>query len=79
MIQAGYTPLLAACEYQNVAAAQLLLDHGADASLCAKDGDDQEGKKSGLHVAAIHDSKDIAKLLLDKECPIDTKDSEVCL
>ena len=78
-IQAGYTPLLTACEYQNEAAVKLLISHGANASLCAKDDDEKGGEKSGLHVAAIHDAKDIAKLLLDKKCPIDTKDSEVCL
>ena len=43
-------------------------------------GIDEEGRQggmTGLHLAAIHDSPEIASLLIEKGCPINSLDKEV--
>ena len=87
--QSGYTPLLTACEYQKAEAVEYLLTlPNIDLSVCAEhvpisdddvpDGLDGEGKgKSALHIAAIHDSGRIAKMLIEKGCPLCIQDLEV--
>ena len=39
--------------------------------------EDRQGGMTGLHLAAIHDSPEIASLLIEKGCPINTLDNEV--
>ena len=41
------------------------------------DGTTPEGN-TGLHFAALHDTPDIARLLIKYQCPLDIQDSEVC-
>ena len=43
-----------------------------DVPICTKNGE------SGLHLTAIHDTEEIAKILVAKGCPMDAKDHEVC-
>ena len=57
---------------------------GVDFSACCADSegaDEEDGQKrmTGLHLAAIHDSPDIARLLIMKGCPVDTQDEKVCM
>ena len=57
---------------------------GVDFSACCADSegaDEEDGQKrmTGLHLAAIHDSPDIADLLIKNGCPVDTQDEKVCL
>ncbi len=44
----------------------------------SSDDGERTGEKSALHIAAIHDSAEIAKALLDKGCKADRKDIMVC-
>ncbi len=39
--------------------------------------DGSNGKKTGLHIAAFHDSAGIAQLLLAHGCPLDIQDADV--
>ena len=39
--------------------------------------EDRQGGMTGLHLAAIHDSPEIASLLIEKGCPINSLDKEV--
>lgn len=55
-----------------------------DFSACCADSggteeEDEERGMTGLHLAAIHDSPEIANLLIIKGCPVDTQDEKVCL
>lgn len=80
--QSGYSPLLIACEYQKAEAVKFLLElPNINVSVCAEhvsDGDDEEVKgKSALHIAAIHDSAEIAEMLIEKGCPLLVQDLEV--
>lgn len=78
--------MLIACEYQKIEAVQCLLEYpNIDVTACAErvpvsEGDDvdvdAEGK-SALHIAAIHDSVEIAKMLIEKGCPLLIQDLEV--
>ena len=43
-----------------------------------EDDGERTGEKSALHIAAIHDSAEIAKALLDRGCKADQKDKMVC-
>lgn len=60
---------------------------GVDFSACCADSggtdeedeEDEERGMTGLHLAAIHDSPEIANLLIKKECPVDTQDEKVCM
>ena len=56
---------------------------GVDFSACCADSggteEDEERGMTGLHLAAIHDSPEIANLLIKKGCPVDTQDEKVCL
>ena len=57
---------------------------GVDFSACCADSegaDEEDGQKrmTGLHLAAIHDSPEIANLLIMKGCPVDTQDEKVCM
>ena len=68
--QSGYTPLLVTCEYQRKDMVEYLLslpkvDPSASTSM-----DGSEEGNTGLHIAAIHDSPDIADLLIHRGCPI---------
>jgi len=82
--QRGYTPLLTACEYQRIDIVRHLakIAEVNFAACCAgQDSDtDEEGRQGGmmgLHLAAIHDSPEIASLLIEKGCPIDALDEKV--
>ena len=52
-------------------------------SVCCDDQDsgsdweDRQGGMTGLHLAAIHDSPEIASLLIEKGCPINALDKKV--
>ena len=78
-----------ACEYQKHEVVRYLLredqgaqdmgveDLGVDASASAEEIDAETGnvgRKTGLHLAAIHDSLDIAYELITKGCPLDIQD-----
>ena len=59
-------------------------DLSVDASACAMEKDPKTNKiigrnKTGLHLAAIHDSPEIAQELIAKGCPLDTQDCRVSL
>ena len=74
--------MLIACEYQKADAVRYLLElSDVDVSACAEhvpDSSDEEIKgKSALHIAAIHDSAEIAELLIEKGCPLLVQDLEV--
>ena len=85
--QPGYTPLLIACQYQKTGIVRYLGTEevaGVDFSACCADSegaDEEDGQKrmTGLHLAAIHDSPEIANLLIMKRCPVDTQDEMVCM
>ena len=73
-----------ACEYQKLELVRYLLREvpGVDASACAEEKDPNIGKvgsKTGLHLAAIHDSPEIAQELIAKQCPLDVQDCVVSL
>jgi len=80
----GYTPVLTACEYQKIDVVRYLAEIAeVNFSVCCADqhsGTDEEGRQggmTGLHLAAIHDSPEIASLLIEKGCPINSLDKEV--
>ncbi len=77
--QAGYTPLLMACEYQRVATVKCLVEQPVVdlSAFVQEDKHGKTGEKSALHIAAIHDSSEIAKTLINKGCKIDRKDINV--
>jgi len=82
--QCGYTPLLTACEYQKLNVVKYLAEvDEVNFSVCCAirdSGIDEEGRQggmTGLHLAAIHDSPEIASLLIEKGCPINGLDKEV--
>jgi len=82
--QCGYTPLLTACEYQKIDIVRYLAKIvEVNFSVCCADQhpgtneEDQQGGMTGLHLAAIHDSPEIASLLIEKGCPINGLDKEV--
>ncbi len=92
-VQSGYTPLLCACQYQKAETVRALLGLPEESSpelgippggvridLYATDTtkDGAVGLMSGLHIAAIHDSYEIASALLLKGCSLDIADAEVC-
>lgn len=74
-----------ACEYQKDSAVRYLLQlKNIDVSVIAAQdstGDSGDSKvvkrKSALHIAAIHDSVEIAKMLIDSGCPLYEQDHEV--
>ena len=84
-----------ACEYQKLEVVRYLLreDEGArdvgvrdlsvDASARAMEKDPKTNKvighKTGLHLAAIHDSPEIAQELIAKGCPLAAQDCRVSL
>ena len=82
-IQSGYSPLLIACEYQKLKTVKYLatrddVDVSDFAEERSGEGDNRRmGEKSALHLAAIHDSPEIAKVLIEKGCRIDRVDSQV--
>ncbi len=39
--------------------------------------DGSNGKKTGLHIAAFHDSAEVAQLLVDHSCPLEIQDADV--
>ena len=72
IFQCGYTPFLMACEYQKIEIVQYLAEIAeVNISVCC------EGGMTGLHLAAIHDSLEIARFLMKKGCPIDALDEAV--
>ena len=81
--QAGYSPFLKACEYQKLKTVEYLASRDdVDVSDFAKErtgeGEDvRTGEKSALHLAAIHDSHEIARVLVEKGCKMDRIDIEV--
>ena len=83
MLQKDYSPLLIACEYQKLKTVVYLtsrddVDVSDFAEERTKEGDDvRTGEKSALHLAAIHDSHEIARVLIEKGCKIDRVDSKV--
>ena len=77
-VQKGYTPLLVACEYQHKDMVEYLLSL-PDVDPSASTSMDGSGEgNTGLHIAAIHDSPEIAKLLIDR-CPTAVFNKEVKL
>ena len=79
VLQKGCTPLLVACEYQHKDMVEYLLslpevDPSASTSM-----DGSEEGNTGLHIAAIHDSPDIANLLIRYGCPTKAINGEVTL
>ena len=83
-----------ACEYQKLEVVRYLLEGdqgardvgvenlGVDVTASAEEKDaatQNVGRKTGLHLAAIHDSLDIAQELIIKGCPLDTQDCVVGL
>ena len=42
-------------------------------------GTDEEDGMTGLHLAAIHNSAEIAHLLIDNKCPVDVQNRRVCV
>lgn len=83
--QCGYTPLLTACEYQMIDIVRYLAKiPDVNFSVCCADQDnpgadeeDWRGGMTGLHLAAIHDSPEIASLLIEMGCPINTQNEQV--
>lgn len=55
-----FTPLMVAAKHKNVEAAELLIAHQANVNLTGAFG------RNPLHIAALHDSTDVAFLLLTK-------------
>ena len=73
----GYTPFLVACEYKKVEIVEFLLQvEGVDCKACAVKSD-REGGKTGLHIAAIHDSVKLARILIREGCPPAALDEQV--
>ncbi len=74
--------MLTACEYQKVDAVHYLVGRSdvdvSDFVVESSDEGGRTGEKSALHIAAIHDSEEIAKALLDKGCKANRKDKMVC-
>ena len=74
--------MLTACEYQKVDAVHYLVGRSdvdvSDFVVESSDEGGRTGEKSALHIAAIHDSEEIAKALLDKGCKANRKDIMVC-
>ena len=79
-LKVGYSPLLTACDYQNVKTVKYLagrsdVDFSDFAEEILGEGDEERrGQRSGLHISAIHDSHEIAAILVEKGCKIDLKD-----
>ena len=48
------------------------------ASVYGTDEEDGQRGMTGLHLAAIHDSAEIARLLIEKKCPVDAQNRRVC-
>lgn len=71
-IQSNYTPLLTACDQNNLTAAHILLSL-PEVDATARNND----KQTGLHLTAMNDSAEMAELLLKKGCPSNSQDSEV--
>ena len=62
-----------ACQYQKLEVLKFLLHtEGVDCQACTKQS------MTGLHYAAIHDSAEMAQLLIGKNCPLHIQDEEVC-
>lgn len=81
-VKVGYSPLLTACEYQKVETVRYLASReDIDVLYSAEEVGPGErvGHKSGLHLAAIHDSSDIADILLKHGCTVDIVDEKVRL
>ena len=82
-LKVGYSPLLTACDYQNVKTVKYLagrsdVDFSDFAEEILGEGDtERRGQRSGLHISAIHDSHEIAAILVEKGCKIDLKDLKV--
>ena len=81
--QPGYTPLLIACRHQKTDIVKYFAGiDGVDFSACCESSrNNEDGQKgiTGLHLAAIHDSPEIARLLIEKKCPVLTQNEKVCL
>ena len=74
VLQNGFTPLLVACEYQHKDMVECLLTlKSVDPSASTVVGN------TGLHIAAIHDSPDIANLLIDHGCPTRATNNKVIM
>ena len=73
-----------ACEYDNEEIIKFLLEledpeHEpiVEVDACTEVNDEGTGVNTGLHLAAIHDTDAVAKILIKKGCPIDAKDAKV--
>ena len=73
-----------ACEYDNEEIIKFLLEledpeHEplVEVDACTEVNDEGTGINTGLHLAAIHDTDAVAKVLIKKGCPIDAKDAKV--
>eukprot|EP00731_Ephydatia_muelleri_P006395 Em0003g643a len=74
--QKGCTPLLVACEYQHKDMVEYLLSLPEVDPFASTSMDGSEEGNTGLHIAAIHDSPDIADLLIRRGCPIRATNGE---
>ncbi len=68
----GCTPVYRAVRKKDLPVLQLLLDHGADPSLCAL----SDGSQSPLHLAVHARNADLVQVLLDAGAPADTPDGQ---
>ena len=57
-----------------------VIAHTANDQVDAEETTDLDGQQRGktaLHIAAVHNSAELANVLIDNECPLSTKDKEV--
>ena len=67
--QCQHTPLMTACEYKKTKVVQYLLGLQLE-GVNVVDISAGERRRTPLHIAAAHNSKDIVNLLIDKDCQL---------
>ena len=82
-MQKNYTALLLACEHEQLEVVKYLLEMGSDPCACASKYEKHESGEgtgiTGLHLAAISNSSEIAEELINSKCPLHIQDTEVSL